>query len=105
MTEAALAADRAYADPALWIARLPDAAVLERARALTADTRAKVLPSRANQPVVSDVGACAALPRTGTRPWAGRMPNGPQKLAGTRTELPVPVPSATSHSPAAIAEA
>lgn len=37
MAEAALAADRAYADPALWIARLPDAAVLERARALTAE--------------------------------------------------------------------
>ncbi len=35
MAEAALAADRAYADPALWITRLPDAAVLERARVLT----------------------------------------------------------------------
>lgn len=39
MAEAALAADRAYPDPALWIARLPDAAVLERARALTAEGR------------------------------------------------------------------
>jgi len=34
---AALAADRAHADPALWIARLPDEAVLERARALEAE--------------------------------------------------------------------
>ncbi|MBV9757262.1 MAG: allophanate hydrolase [Alphaproteobacteria bacterium] len=32
--EAALAADRAYADPAIWITRLPDAAILERARTL-----------------------------------------------------------------------
>lgn len=39
MAEAALAADRAYADPALWITRLPDAAVMERARALTAEGR------------------------------------------------------------------
>jgi allophanate hydrolase len=35
--EAALAADRAYADPAIWITRLPDAAILERARALEAE--------------------------------------------------------------------
>ena len=35
MAEAALAADRAYADPALWITRVPDAAVMEHARALT----------------------------------------------------------------------
>jgi len=35
--EAALAADRAYADPALWITRMPDAAVLERARVLTGE--------------------------------------------------------------------
>jgi allophanate hydrolase len=32
--EAALAADRAHADPATWITRLPDAAVLEHARRL-----------------------------------------------------------------------
>ncbi len=35
--QAALAADRAYADPALWIARLPDEAVLARAAALDAE--------------------------------------------------------------------
>ena len=35
--QAALAADRAYADPALWIARLPDEAVLARAAALEAE--------------------------------------------------------------------
>ena len=39
MAEAALAADHAYADPALWITRLPDAAVLARARALTEEGR------------------------------------------------------------------
>lgn len=39
MAEAALAADRAYADPALWITRLPDAVVTERARALTEEGR------------------------------------------------------------------
>ncbi len=33
-TEAALAADQAHSDPALWITRLDDAAVLARARAL-----------------------------------------------------------------------
>ena len=37
MAEAALAADWAYADKALWITRLPDAAVLEHARVLTAE--------------------------------------------------------------------
>ena len=35
--EAALAADRAHDDPAIWITRLPDAAVLARARALEAE--------------------------------------------------------------------
>ncbi len=35
--EAALAADRAHADPAIWITRLPDDAVLARARALQAE--------------------------------------------------------------------
>jgi allophanate hydrolase len=35
--EAALAADRAHADPAVWITRLPDAAILARARALAAE--------------------------------------------------------------------
>jgi len=35
--EAALAADRAHADPAVWITRLPDEAILTRARALQAE--------------------------------------------------------------------
>lgn len=39
MAEAALAADRAYADPAPWITRLPDTAVLERTRVLTEEGR------------------------------------------------------------------
>ena len=37
MARAALAADRAYADPALWIARVPDEAVLARAQVLDAE--------------------------------------------------------------------
>jgi allophanate hydrolase len=35
--QAALAADRAHADPAIWITRIPDAAVLQRARELEAE--------------------------------------------------------------------
>ena len=37
--QAALAADRAHADPAIWITRLPDDAVLARAAALEAEGR------------------------------------------------------------------
>ena len=37
MAEAAIAADRAHADPAIWIARRPDAAILSDARALEAE--------------------------------------------------------------------
>ena len=40
-----------------------------------------------------------------TRPWVGRMPYTPQKLAGTRTEPPVSLPSAKSQAPAAVAAA
>ena len=36
-THAALAADRAHADPAIWITRLPDNAILHRARQLDAE--------------------------------------------------------------------
>src|SRR5690242_7776349 len=35
--EAAIAADRTYADPALWITRLPDDQILARARAVAAE--------------------------------------------------------------------
>lgn len=35
--ESALAADHAHADPAIWITRLPDTAILERARTLEAE--------------------------------------------------------------------
>ncbi|HVY17780.1 MAG TPA: allophanate hydrolase [Rhodopila sp.] len=37
MAEAALEADRIHDDPAIWITRLPDAAILARARALEAE--------------------------------------------------------------------
>src|SRR6266850_147811 len=72
---------------------------------MTPDTRANVPASRANQPVVSERGACGSMPVTGSRPWVGRIPYRPQKLAGTRTEPPVSVPSAVSHNPAATAAA
>ena len=35
--QTALAADRAHGDPAIWITRVPDAAVLERAHTLEAE--------------------------------------------------------------------
>ena len=41
---------------------------------MTPDTRANVAASRANQPVVSERGACGSMPVTGSRPWVGRMP-------------------------------
>jgi hypothetical protein len=41
---------------------------------MTADTRAKVRASRANQPVVSELGACGSMPPTGILPCVGRMP-------------------------------
>ena len=71
----------------------------------TSETRAKVSASRANQPVVSELGACGIMPVRSSRPWVGRMPYRPQKLAGTRTDPPVSVPSAVSHRPWATAEA
>ena len=40
----------------------------------TAETRAKVSASRANQPVVSELGACGIMPVRSSRPWVGRMP-------------------------------
>ena len=64
-------------------------------------TRAKVPASRANQPMVSNVGACSSIPSSGIRPWVGRSPNSPQKLDGTRTEPPVSEPKAKfTNSPA-----
>ena len=41
---------------------------------ITAQTFAKVSASRANQPVVSEVGAWGSMPVTSILPWVGRMP-------------------------------
>ena len=71
----------------------------------TAPTLAKVPASRANQPMVSKLGACKSIPSSGIRPWVGRSPYRPQKLAGTRTEPPVSDPSAKSTSAPATADA
>lgn len=71
----------------------------------TSETRTKVAASRVIQPTVSEPGACGSIPARLTRPWVVRIPYSPQKLDGTRTEPPVSVPSAASHSPCATAEA
>lgn len=71
--EAALAADRAQADPAIWITRLPDAAILERARALEAE-------GPQNQPLwgapfaVKDNIDVAGLPTTAACPGFAYLP-------------------------------
>ncbi len=41
---------------------------------ITAETRAKVAASRANQPVVSEEGACGSIPVSSSRPCVGRIP-------------------------------
>ena len=71
----------------------------------TSPTRANVAALEANHPTVSKLGAIAITPAVVMRPCVVRMPNMPQKLAGTRTEPPVSVPSAKSHRPAATADA
>ena len=63
------------------------------------------VPFCANQPTVSKEGASGTMPSIAMRPCVGRRPTTPQKLAGTRTDPPVSVPSAKSHSPPATAEA
>jgi hypothetical protein len=54
---------------------------------------------------VSKLGACGTTPSNGSRPCVGRIPKIPQKLAGTRTDPPVSVPSAKSTSMPATAAA
>ena len=41
---------------------------------MTLETLVKVAASRANHPVVSEVGACCIMPETSSRPWVGRIP-------------------------------
>jgi len=41
---------------------------------MTLDTLAKVPKSRANQPVVSELGACCIMPATSSRPCVGLIP-------------------------------
>src|SRR5690242_13770411 len=56
-------------------------------------------------PTVSNDGASGYTPFTETRPCVVFRPTTPQQAAGTRTEPPVSVPSATSASPVATATA
>ncbi len=71
----------------------------------TRPTRSSSSASRANQPTASKLGASATAPSALTRPWVGRKPKIPQKLAGRRTDPAQSVPSAMSASPPATAEA
>ena len=64
--ERALAADRAHADPAIWITRLPDEAVLERARQVAAT--APVGPLWGVPFAVKDNLDVAGLPTTAACP-------------------------------------
>ncbi|MNS54925.1 hypothetical protein D3C86_1351440 [compost metagenome] len=61
--------------------------------------------SRAKKPQVSSVSHSGMQCWSEIRPCEGRMPNRPQWLAGARTEPPVSVPSAKSHSLLDTAEA
>ena len=71
--EAAIAADRAYADRALWITRLPDAEILARARALEAEgPRGRPLWGRSF--AVKDNIDVAGLPTTAGCPDFGYRP-------------------------------
>src|SRR6476659_2220978 len=71
----------------------------------TCAARTSTSASRANRPIVSNVGANGNTPATEITPCVGRKPQIPQLLAGTRTEPPVSLPSAKSTSPQATAEA
>jgi allophanate hydrolase len=71
--EAALAADRAAADPAIWIARFPDEAILAQARALQ-DEGPRGRPLWGLTAVVKDNIDVAGLPTTAGCPEFSTMP-------------------------------
>ncbi len=73
MAEAALAADRAHADPAIWITRLPDAAILATARALESEGP-KNRPLWGVPFAVKDNIEVAGLPTTAGCPGFSYMP-------------------------------
>src|SRR5476651_2886279 len=75
-----------------------DGSVVVSAPSNTLPTRANVSMSRVNQPQVSNPGDNGMQPSSDTRAWVGRKPIRPQWLAGARTEPPVSVPRAKSHS-------
>ena len=52
-----------------------------------------------------ELGACPTTPASDKRPWLGRMPKMPQKLAGMRTDPPVSVPIAKLDEASATAAA
>jgi hypothetical protein len=58
-----------------------------------------------NQPAVSQVGAKGTASAIQGSPGLSRRPKRPQKAAGTRTDPPVSVPSASGTIPAATAAA
>jgi allophanate hydrolase len=71
--KAALAADRAAADPAIWITRVPDAEVLERARALEAEGP-RGRPLWGITVAIKDNIDVAGLPTTAACPDYARTP-------------------------------
>ena len=73
MAQAALAADRAHADPAIWITRLPDDAILQRARALQAEGP-RGRPLWGVPFAVKDNIEAAGMPTTAACPGFAYMP-------------------------------
>src|SRR5579859_523741 len=71
--EAALAADRAAADPAIWITRVPAAELLKRARALEAEGP-RGRPLWGFTMAVKDNIDVAGLPTTAACPDYARVP-------------------------------
>jgi allophanate hydrolase len=71
--EATIAADRAHADPAIWISRVPDAALLARARELEAE-RPRGRPLWGLMVAVKDNIDVAGLPTTAACPGYAYTP-------------------------------
>src|SRR5919198_1852249 len=81
------------------VASLGSCPVIDRRRTAASRTL------RVSVPTWSRDDANAISPYRETRPYVGLRPTTPQSAAGCRTEPPVSVPNAHTHSPAATAAA
>ena len=72
---------------------------------MTSSSRAQSSTVRAIGPTVSTDQESGTIPRVGTRPVEGRMPETPQNAVGMRIEPAVSVPSVPGTRPAAAAAA